>query len=160
MTPYLVTVNGAVEGDYTVQSIGTTRVGGPTGDFNASGAYNNSFGGSSFILADGATVAIGVIDSNADGTGPAHVPGGGIIPFDGGAGGDNNHWYNGASAQNTYNGLTPGEVGVGGNMVGAESADINRNYQFNINIDVATIPEPTGGLLSLLGLGLIARRRR
>ncbi|MGC6565050.1 MAG: PEP-CTERM sorting domain-containing protein [Akkermansiaceae bacterium] len=160
VTPFLVTVNGAAEGDYSVQSIGTTRVGGAAGDFNAVGAYSNPFGGTSFVLGDGETVAIGVIDSNADGTGPAHSPAGGVIPFDGGAGGDNNHWYNGDAGANTYPNGTPGGAGIGGSLSGVESADIDRNYQFNISIDVSAIPEPSASLLGLLGLGLVARRRR
>ena len=116
VTPFLVRIDQGDEvagpSAFTILSIGTTRVGGPTGDFNAQGVYNDPFGGSSFTLADGETVAIGVIDSNADGTGPAHNPAGGIIPFDGAGGGDSNHWYNGNSAQNTYPNGTPGGVGV------------------------------------------------
>jgi hypothetical protein len=160
VTPFLVTLNAAAEGDYTVRAIGTTRVGGPAGDFNATGLFTNAFGGAAFTLADGETLAIGAIDSDATGTGPAHSPSGGVIPFDGGAGGDNNHWYNGNPAANTYPNGTPGGVGIGGVLSGVEGADINRNYQFNISFDASAIPEPTAGLLGLLGFGLMLRRRR
>lgn len=160
VTPFLVTLNGATEGDSTVRAIGTTRIGGAGNDFDAVGLYTHAFGGASFTLAAGDTLAIGAIDSNADGTGPAHSPAGGIIPFDGGAGGDNNHWYNGDAAQNNYPNGTPGGVGIGGSLSGVEGADINRNYQFNISLDATAVPEPTAGLLGLLGLGLMLRRRR
>ena len=161
VTPYLVRIdNGIEDPTYTVMSIGQTRIGGAGNDFNAVGVYSNPFAGASFNLAPGESIGIGVIDSNATGTGPAHSPAGGVIPFDGGAGGDNNHWYNGDPAANTYPNGTPGGVGIGGALTGTENANINRNYQFNISVDASPVPEPTAGLLGLLGMGLLLRRRR
>lgn len=145
VTPYLVRVDQAIEDPvYTVMSIGTTRVGGAGLDFETVGEHTSEFGGDPFTLLDGETIAIGMIDSTADGTGPAHSPTGGVIPFDGAAGGDNNHWYNGDALDNTYPNGTPGGVGIGGILSGTESADINRNYQFNISFETTPSEDQDG----------------
>jgi len=145
VTPYLVRVEQAVEDpSYVVVAIGTTRVGGAGLDFEMAGEHTSEFGGEPFTLQNGETIAIGVIDSTADGMGPVHTPAGGVIPFDGDAGGDNNHWYNGNAADNTYPNGTPGGVGIGGTLTGTENADINRNYQFNITIETAAAEDQDG----------------
>ncbi|MGC6565047.1 MAG: hypothetical protein ACON38_05470 [Akkermansiaceae bacterium] len=145
VTPFLVRVDQGLEDPtFSVVAIGTTRVGGAGMDFETTGEHTSEFGGEPFTIQDGETIAIGVIDANADGTGPAHVPAGGIIPFDGGAGGDNNHWYNGDPGPNTYPNGTPGAAGIGGILTGTESADINRNYQFNITIETTPTEDQDG----------------
>jgi hypothetical protein len=131
VTPFLVKViNGIEPPEYEVAAIGEVRVGGV--DYSEPGEVMSEWGNDEgFTLDDGETVAIGVIDANPDGTGSSVN---GIIPFDGGAGGDNNHWYGGNSAQDTYPQGTPAGVGIGGTLGGAESANIHRNYQFNITL--------------------------
>ena len=138
VTPFLVKVTegNEIPGPpvFDVAAIGSARVGGV--DYTLPGEVTSPWGNDdSFVLEDGETVAIGVIDANPDGTGSST---GGIIPFDGAAGGDSNHWYNGNSAPDTYPNGTPGGVGVGGQLTGTESADTDRNYQFNITFEIGS----------------------
>ena len=164
VTPFVVKVlNADLNAADSMQTlaIGTTRVYGWALDFYDPGIYTQEFGGSSFVLAPGETMAIGFIDADPDGTNNLFA-----VLREGDPNGENmgnaNIWYNGGPDFNQYNGRAPDPLGK--IFGGGESFNINRNYQYNMEFDIAAetlVPEPSTFLLSTLGLfGLLLWNRR
>lgn len=153
VTPFIAEVISSTQ--FNVLSIGDTRVSGV--DYTVAGIQNLAFSDSGPVtltgLSAGMVIAAGFINSDPDGTNTASP--GSVIPFNGSVAAGA-QWYNGNSAVDTY----PAGVLTGGSFDAAPAAGVNnRAYEFNIGLNV--VPEPSSGLLALIGLGgLLLRRRR
>ncbi|MGI9244598.1 MAG: PEP-CTERM sorting domain-containing protein [Verrucomicrobiales bacterium] len=152
VTPFIVEVLSQTS--FNVLAIGDTRISGV--DYNANGIQNVAFsaGGAfdlSGLVSDGMVIAAGFINSDPDGTNTV----GSVIPFTNNSVPAGEQWYNGNSAVDTY----PAGVLTDGSFSADSAANVTvRAYDFNVGLDV--IPEPSTGLLGLVGLGLLAARRR
>ncbi|MDC0302786.1 PEP-CTERM sorting domain-containing protein [bacterium] len=156
VTPFIAEVVSPTE--FNILAVGDTRVSGV--DYNSVGIHNLSFSNAGAVdlsssVSAGMVIAAGFLNSNADGTNTTSP--GSVIPFNGNvAGGD--QWYNGNSAVDTY---PAGVATVGNNLSAAPAAGVNnRAYEFNIGLEVTSVPEPGTGLAGIVGLGLLAFKRR
>jgi len=121
LTPFVVRVNG--DNNFTVLAVGDTVTS------HVTGANSVPFASTPIplILAPGETIAMGFLDANADGSGPA---GAGVVAFNTTAPADQIH-YSGGSATGNSGSVTAGLAPDFGSSI---ITTFGRNYFFSITI--------------------------
>jgi|GEM_PF-5738659 len=117
VTPFIVIVNG--DNDFTVVAVGDTV------NVTSTGPQTYDFGGSSFVLNPGETIAFGFTNAKADGTGGNSS----VIRFDLST---NEIFFTGGPAQGQSGSVSVGSAPTSG----AIDLNLNRDYQFEIGIQV------------------------
>ncbi len=122
VTPFIVKVNG--DNDFTVLLIGTTR----TSSEYVIGDNSFSFlnGGANITINNNETIAIGFLDSNADGSNSGQ---GSVIPFDTNL--PDEIWYTGGTGSSNSGSIVVGSEPNSGSSI---YTNLFRNYHFNLEI--------------------------
>jgi len=123
VTPFVVRVNS--DNNFTVLSVGSSRT---SADYNAGqNSFDFKTGGTSFVLNDGETIAVGFLDAYADGTGS------GTASVISNQTTQDEIWYSGHSG-NLSGSVTEGLPPVPGS---GTITTLTRTYHFNIDFTVA-----------------------
>ena len=124
VTPFVVKVNG--DNDFTVLAVGQTRTGYSVGTND----FPFAEGVEEIVLAVGETLAVGFLDSNADGSGGS---GGEVVSWStGGA----QIWHGGGPLEGDAGAVVAGQAPqAGGNLETGQ----NRDYDFFISYRVASV---------------------